>query len=91
MIRSANTTTDEERLIFSSFMTRGTNRQEENQYLAVAQEKMKKLPVPIQQLAGYSLSEPFLGWVESTDPRVVLDPELKGSSDMWSGQDEPEI
>lgn len=88
---SANTTADEERLIFSSFMTRGTLRQEENQYLAVEKEKMKILDVDIQQTAGYSLSEPFLGWVESTDPRMVLDPQIKGSSDMWTGTEEPEI
>ena len=88
---SANTTKDEERLIFSSFLTRGTLRQEENQYLSNDIEAMKKLPVPIQKVAGYSLSEPFLGWIASTDPRVVLDPELKGNTDMWTGADEPEI
>lgn len=88
---SANKTTDEERLIFSSFMTRGILRQEENQYLAVSQDKMKALPVEIQQVAGYSLSEPFLGWVESTDPRVVLDPSVAGNKDMFSGEVEPEI
>lgn len=88
---SANHTEDEERLIFSSFMTRGTLRQEENQYLSVDREAMKKLSVPIQKVAGYSLSEPFLGWVASTDPRVILDPELKGNSDMWTGAEEPEI
>lgn len=81
---SANRTTDEERLIFSSFMTRGYLRQEENQYLVVDKEKMKKLPVEVQKVAGYSLSEPFMGWVASTDPRVVLDPTLSGSTDMWT-------
>lgn len=86
---SANNTTDEERLIFSSFMTRGTLRQEENQYLSVSQDRMKKLSVSIQQVAGYSLSEPFLGWVDLTDPRVVLDPSVKGSTDLYSGADEP--
>lgn len=72
-------------------MTRGVLRQEENQYIAVDKEKMKKLDVDIQQTAGYSLSEPFLGWVESTDPRMFLDPKIKGSADMWSGTEEPEI
>jgi ectoine hydroxylase-related dioxygenase (phytanoyl-CoA dioxygenase family) len=88
---SANTTTDEERLIFSSFMTRGVMRQEENQYLAVGREAMKSLPVEVQKVAGYSLSEPFLGWVDFADPMVVLDPTVKGNMDMYSGEKEPEI
>ncbi len=73
----ANQTTDQERLLFSCFMTRGWLRQEENHYLAIDRETMKKLPVEVQRVCGYALSEPFLGWVESTDPRVVLDPTLK--------------
>lgn len=68
---SANTTADEERLIFSTFATRGTLRQEENQYLCVSKEKMKQLPVETQQFAGYSLSEPFLGWVSPCFPYFV--------------------
>ncbi|RDW58193.1 hypothetical protein BP6252_13604 [Coleophoma cylindrospora] len=72
---SANRTKDEERLLFSCFMTRGWLRQEENQYLAVPQEVAKGLPVRIQKLIGYAISEPMLGWHEFKDPRVVLDPE----------------
>ena len=79
---SANTTTDQERLLFSCFMTRGWLRQEENHYLAIERETMKKLPKDVQRVAGYSLSEPFLGWVDSTDPMCVLDPEVKGNVDM---------
>lgn len=54
---SANTTEDEERLLFSCFMTRGWLRQEENQYIAVPVEKAKKLPLRIQKLLGYTISE----------------------------------
>lgn len=54
---SANTTTDEERLLFSCFMTRGYLRQEENQYLCVPPEVAKDLPVRIQKLLGYDISE----------------------------------
>lgn len=78
----ANTTKDQERLLFSCFMTRGWLRQEENQYLSIDKEVMKTLPVEIQEKAGYSLSQPFLGWVASTDPRVALDPMIKGNEDM---------
>ncbi|KKY22714.1 putative phytanoyldioxygenase family protein [Phaeomoniella chlamydospora] len=71
---SKNTTKDEERLVFSCFMTRGYLRQEENQYLAAPLEVAKTLPLRIQKLMGYTVSEPMLGWVEFKDPRVVLDP-----------------
>lgn len=54
---SANTTKDEERLLFSCFMTRGYLRQEENQYIAVPVERAKQLPVRIQKLLGYTISE----------------------------------
>ncbi|CAH0033150.1 unnamed protein product [Clonostachys rhizophaga] len=71
---SANRTEDEERLLFSCFMTRGWLRQEENQYLAVPLETAKKLPLRIQKLMGYATSDPMLGWVNFKDPLVVLDP-----------------
>lgn len=73
----ANTTTDEERLLYSCFMTRGWLRQEENHYLNMGLDKVKTLPREIQDICGYALSEPFLGWVNSTTPRVVLDPSIQ--------------
>lgn len=76
----ANTTTDEERLLYSCFMTRGWLRQEENHYLNMGLDKVKTLPREIQDICGYALSEPFLGWVNSTTPRVVLDPSIQVSS-----------
>jgi ectoine hydroxylase-related dioxygenase (phytanoyl-CoA dioxygenase family) len=54
---SANTTKDEERLVFSCFMTRGWLRQEENQYIAVPREVAATLPVRIQKLIGYEISQ----------------------------------
>lgn len=60
-------------------MTRGWLRQEENHYLNMSLEKAKSLPLAQQKLAGYDLSEPFLGWVNSTNPRVVLDPTIEAS------------
>lgn len=79
----ANTTKDQERLLFSCFMTRGWLRQEENQYLSIDKDVMKTLPIEIQQKAGYSLSQPFLGWVASADPRVILDPTVEGNQDLF--------
>lgn len=54
---SANKTKDEERLLFSCFMTRGWLRQEENQYLAVPLDIAVTLPPRIQKLMGYSISQ----------------------------------
>ncbi|KIW53545.1 hypothetical protein PV05_09106 [Exophiala xenobiotica] len=71
---SKNTTMNEERLVFSCFMTRGYLRQEENQYLCVPLDVAKSLPLRIQKLMGYAVSEPMLGWVDFKDPRVILDP-----------------
>lgn len=86
---SANHSNDEERLIFAAFMTRGWLRQEENQYLTYEKEVMKKLPVDVQQIAGYSLSEPFLGWVNAADPRRVLDESIERNTDIFSSQEIP--
>ncbi|KAK4159046.1 hypothetical protein QBC43DRAFT_222943 [Cladorrhinum sp. PSN259] len=69
---SANTTENEERLIYSCFMTRGYLRQEENQYLANPLEKVRQYPAELQKLIGYQVSNPFLGWLDLDDPRKAL-------------------
>ncbi|KAF2174037.1 hypothetical protein M409DRAFT_16313 [Zasmidium cellare ATCC 36951] len=78
---SANNTSNEERLLYSCFMTKGYLRQEENQYLAVPQEAVKNFPLGMQRLIGYNVSKPFLGWVDLDDPRKALyGSEWKGSN-----------
>ncbi|EED21074.1 phytanoyl-CoA dioxygenase family protein [Talaromyces stipitatus ATCC 10500] len=69
---SANKTVDEERLVYSCFMTKGYLRQEENQYLANPIEKVREYPVDMQRLIGYQVSQPFLGWLDLDDPRKAL-------------------
>ncbi|QKX55224.1 uncharacterized protein TRUGW13939_02316 [Talaromyces rugulosus] len=69
---SANTTADEERLVYSCFMTKGFLRQEENQYLVNSLEQVKQYPRDVQKLIGYSVSKPFLGWVNLEDPIKML-------------------
>ncbi|RFU23857.1 hypothetical protein B7463_g12480, partial [Scytalidium lignicola] len=69
---SANTTSNEERLVYSCFMTKGFLRQEENQYLANSIEKVQTYTPDIQKLIGYSVSKPFLGWVNLEDPIKLL-------------------
>lgn len=80
---SANTTADEERLLYSTFSTRGWCRQEENQYLANEVEKIKELPVWLQRFMGYSLSRPFMGWVDMDDPMKVINPDYQTDGDLW--------
>ncbi|WQF77178.1 Putative phytanoyl-CoA dioxygenase [Colletotrichum destructivum] len=73
-----NTTKDEKRLVFATFVTRGYLRQEENQFLSVPQEIAKQYDRPIQEFMGYAISEPACGYVDQLDPIFVLRPELKG-------------
>ncbi|KAI9703844.1 MAG: hypothetical protein M1836_007616 [Candelina mexicana] len=80
---SANKTANEERLVYSTFTTRGWLRQEENQYLANDVEKVKELPVWLQQFTGYSLSKPFMGWVNLDDPIRVINPSMESIGDIW--------
>ncbi|KAH6679238.1 hypothetical protein B0J14DRAFT_471905, partial [Halenospora varia] len=72
---SANTTTDEYRLLFGTFVTRGYLRQEENMFLAVPREKVLGYDRNIQKFMGYSLSDPACGTVELMDPILQLYPE----------------
>ncbi|KAK4704601.1 hypothetical protein P7C70_g1606, partial [Phenoliferia sp. Uapishka_3] len=80
---SANTTSDEERLILSCFMTKGLFRQEENQYLTHTLEQMRTLPVEAARVVGYNLSTPSLGWVAFDDPIRILHPEIKPLEELY--------
>jgi ectoine hydroxylase-related dioxygenase (phytanoyl-CoA dioxygenase family) len=68
-----NRTASEVRLGALFSLTIGYLRQEENQYLVVPLETVKKYPKPIQDLIGYSTSPPYCGWVEQREPSVVLE------------------
>lgn len=80
---SANKTKNEERLVYSTFSTRGWMRQEENQYLSNDIEKIKELPEWLQERVGYGLSRPFLGWVNLQNPMLLLHPENSKYGDLW--------
>ncbi len=58
----------------------GWLRQEENQYLSLPPAIARTLPPALQRLVGYDFGGPYLGFVESGNPRNLLDPE--GSHDM---------
>jgi ectoine hydroxylase-related dioxygenase (phytanoyl-CoA dioxygenase family) len=66
-------------------LARGYLRQEENQYLVVPLETVRRYPPRIQQLLGYALSPPFCGWIEMCDPSVALtesDISILGARDL---------
>ena len=50
----------------------GWLRQEENQYIAVPPEEARKLPQRIQELIGYNLGAPNLGFVDHVHPRDYI-------------------
>ncbi|OIW35100.1 phytanoyl-dioxygenase family protein [Coniochaeta ligniaria NRRL 30616] len=83
---SANTTKDEERLVYSCFMTKGYLRQEENEYINNDREKLKELygdDIDMLKLVGYDLSAPFLGWVEGGHPLRILFKDYVANEDMY--------
>lgn len=69
----ANQTDNENRLAIAVSLTQGYHRQEENQYLVVPREIVRKYPKHIQDLLGYAISTPFCGWVEMNEPSIVLE------------------
>jgi ectoine hydroxylase-related dioxygenase (phytanoyl-CoA dioxygenase family) len=75
----SNTTTDEERLVYAAFATRGYLRQEENQYLANDLDKIRKLPLDLQRFAGFGSSKPYMGWVgdDMEEPIKLLNPDIE--------------
>lgn len=69
---SANTTSDEHRLIFSTFATRGWLRQEENMYLSVSKEIILQYPRKAQQFIGYYGAATGCGLVDLMEPFYQL-------------------
>lgn len=63
---------NERRNIYSVHMARGTLRQDENQFLAIPRETARKLSPEVQALIGYSVSQPYCGYVEMDDPIKAL-------------------
>lgn len=71
----SNITSNQHRLVYSTFAVRGYLRQEENQYLAVPRDIVKQYDKATQEFIGYYISEPAGGWVEELDPYYTLYPE----------------
>jgi ectoine hydroxylase-related dioxygenase (phytanoyl-CoA dioxygenase family) len=50
----------------------GYLKQEENQYLQLTADEVKKLPIEAQRLAGWDVSLPYLGYVNWGHPLLTL-------------------
>ena len=80
---SPNETEDESRVVWATFTTRGWIRQEENQYICNDLEKIKRFPLWLQMFCGWSISKPFMGWVELDNPIKVLHPGMEIEGDPY--------
>ena len=60
--------TDEYRTALIYTFCRGTHRQEENQFLTVDREIVKKMDYEVQNILGWKASAPFCGWHELAHP-----------------------
>jgi len=68
----ANRTSNELRTSIRMSLIPGHLRQEENQYLAVPIEVVKRYPLRVQELLGYVGSPPACGYVEGQEPLFLL-------------------
>jgi ectoine hydroxylase-related dioxygenase (phytanoyl-CoA dioxygenase family) len=57
-------------------------RPQETQLVAVPPETVRQLPERLQELLGYNVFPPFLGYVDGRHPRRVLDPGGERSDDV---------
>ena len=48
-------------------------RPQENHFLAVSKEVVARLPERLQELLGYNIRPPFMGYVDGRHPRRFLD------------------
>ncbi len=64
--------TDKPRLGVILEYAAGWLRQQENHCLAVPREVVKELPERLQELLGYNIYPPFVGYVDGVHPRKVL-------------------
>ncbi len=64
----------------------GWLRQEENQYLAVPQERARELPEPVQEVMGYALGGVSLGFADRIDPAQFIKGNLDPTQSNLSPQ-----
>jgi ectoine hydroxylase-related dioxygenase (phytanoyl-CoA dioxygenase family) len=68
----ANTTDSARRGVILEYVA-GWLRPQENHCLAVPRSVVRELPARLQELLGYNIYPPFLGYVDGVHPRKALD------------------
>ncbi len=63
---------DEQRLIVTPQFCKGWCRPLEQQLLVVPPEKVAQFPKRVQELLGYNIHLPFMGYVDGMHPSKVL-------------------
>ena len=71
--RGGANNSDKPRLIVTPQYCPGWARPLENMLLAVSQENAAKLPTRAQELIGYNIHPPFMGYVDGMHPQRVLE------------------
>lgn len=83
-----NTTADRWRVAMFAGYSLGWLRQEQNWYLSVTPDQVRRMPERLARLLGFNLHKPFLGWVQDfQDPYDVIHgyEELSsGGSDLYA-------
>lgn len=74
-------TTDKPRFGVIIEYVAGWLRPQENHVLAVPQDTVRKLSPRLQELLGYDVIPPFIGYVDGRHPRRILDKDLPNSRD----------
>lgn len=70
--RGGANNSDDRRLIVTPQFCKGWCRPLEQQLLAVPPEKAAKLPPRVQEMLGYNIHQPFMGYVDGMHPKRVL-------------------
>lgn len=70
--RGGGNSSDDERLIVTPQFCKGWCRPLEQQLLTVSPEKVARLPKRVQELLGYNIHPPFMGYVDGMHPDRVL-------------------
>ena len=72
--RGGGNSSDVQRLIVTPQFCKGWCRPLEQQLLAVSPEKVAGLPKRVQELLGYNIHPPFMGYVDGMHPSRILTP-----------------
>ncbi|MBT8114664.1 MAG: phytanoyl-CoA dioxygenase family protein [Arenicella sp.] len=82
--RGGANTSNKPRLIITPQFCPGWARQLENMLLAVSPGNAAKLPQRVQELIGYNIHPPFMGYVDGMHPqRTLLEKPLCGADKVW--------